>query len=144
MCVRPSPLRFDCGSISVFGLMTPGGQNHVVVQLIRTSVPEQALRAKPGLLDTILLGLGSSANDPGVVGKLKSMTFVRIQLAFTYQYDLDGNLSRHIRPDGSLIDYTYNARNLLSKLDADTPPPVASYTYNGRKTQVHDFYQNPC
>ena len=51
--------------------------------------------------------------------------------SFTYQYDSDGNLARHIRPDGSFIDYTYNARNLLTNVISDAPPPVATYTYNG-------------
>ena len=36
-----------------------------------------------------------------------------------YQYDGDGNLERHTRPDGSLIDYEYNARNLLAMLDSN-------------------------
>ena len=49
--------------------------------------------------------------------------------SFTYQYDGDGNLERHTRPDGSLIDYETNARNLLAKLGVNSPPPVASYTY---------------
>jgi RHS repeat-associated protein len=42
------------------------------------------------------------------------------------------NLSRHTRPDGSFIDYTYNSRNLFGTLSADGPPPVAEYTYNLR------------
>ena len=52
--------------------------------------------------------------------------------AFSYAYDDDGNLTRHTRPDGSVIDYRWNERNLLSKIISDTPPPVASYTYNRR------------
>ena len=59
-----------------------------------------------------------------------------MDLGFTYQYDGDGNLERHTRPDGSLIDYEYNARNLLAKLDGNSPPPVASYTSNGRNRRV--------
>ena len=51
---------------------------------------------------------------------------------FTYQYDADGNLSRHTRPDGSFIDYAWNARNLLASVISDTPPPLATYTYNLR------------
>jgi RHS repeat-associated protein len=51
---------------------------------------------------------------------------------FSYQYDTDGQLTRHIRPDGSYIDYAYNLRNLLGAVSSDGPPPVASYTYNGR------------
>jgi RHS repeat-associated protein len=51
---------------------------------------------------------------------------------FGYQYDADGNLARHTRPDGSFIDYAWNARNLLAGITADAPPPLATYTYNGR------------
>ncbi len=54
--------------------------------------------------------------------------------AFIYAYD-DGNLTRHTRPDGSVIDYRWNERNLLSKIISDTPPPVASTTYN-RRNQI--------
>lgn len=51
---------------------------------------------------------------------------------FTYLYDADGNLSRHTRPDGSYVDYAWNARNLLASVTSDAPPPLATYTYNGR------------
>jgi len=56
---------------------------------------------------------------------------------FAYQYDSDGNLTRHTRPDGSFIDYAWNARNLLAGITADAPPPLATYTYNGRN-QIAD------
>ena len=52
--------------------------------------------------------------------------------SFGYFYDTDGNLFRHTRPDGSFIDYAFNARNLLASVVSDAPPPVATYTYNGR------------
>ncbi len=51
---------------------------------------------------------------------------------FSYLYDVDGNLSRHTRPDGSYVDYAWNARNLLASVTSDAPPPLATYTYNGR------------
>ena len=56
--------------------------------------------------------------------------------SFTYQYDTDGNLASHTRPDGNVIDYDYDLRNLLKQIDNDGPPPVAEYTYNGRN-QLH-------
>jgi RHS repeat-associated protein len=55
---------------------------------------------------------------------------------FAYVYDTDGQLTRHIRPDGSVVDYGYDLRNLLRDITADTAPPVAAYTYNGRN-QLH-------
>jgi len=61
---------------------------------------------------------------------------------FGYQYDADGNLARHIRPDGSFIDYTYNQRNLLTNIISDAPPPVATYTYNGRNQIVSTVVEN--
>jgi RHS repeat-associated protein len=61
---------------------------------------------------------------------------------FAYQYDSDGNLTRHIRPDGSSIDYAYNARNLLASLISDTPPPVATYTYNARNQIASTIVEN--
>ena len=51
---------------------------------------------------------------------------------FAYQYDTDGNLTRHTRPDGSFIDYAWNARNLLASVTSDAPPPLATYSYNAR------------
>ena len=62
--------------------------------------------------------------------------------SFTYQYDADGNLSRHTRPDGSFIDYTYNLRNLLASVISDAPPPVATYTYNGRNQIASTVVEN--
>jgi RHS repeat-associated protein len=61
---------------------------------------------------------------------------------FTYQYDSDGNLTRHTRPDGSFIDYAYNARNLLASLISDAPPPVATYTYNARNQIASTVVEN--
>ncbi len=62
--------------------------------------------------------------------------------SFIYAYDTDGNLSRHTRPDGSFIDYAWNARNLLASVTSDAPPPLATYTYNLRNqidsTNVED------
>lgn len=55
---------------------------------------------------------------------------------FSYAYDTDGNLASHTRPDGNVIDYDYDLRNLLKQIDNDGPPPVAEYTYNGRN-QLH-------
>ena len=56
--------------------------------------------------------------------------------SFTYNYDTDGNLASHTRPDGNVIDYDYDLRNLLKQIDNDGPPLVAEYTYNGRN-QLH-------
>lgn len=61
---------------------------------------------------------------------------------FGYQYDTDGNLQRHIRPDGSFIDYQYNDRNLLGSVISDAPPPVATYTYNGRNQIEETVIEN--
>jgi RHS repeat-associated protein len=61
---------------------------------------------------------------------------------FSYQYDSDGNLTRHTRPDGSFIDYAWNARNLLSSVTADAPPPLATYTYNGRNQIASHVVEN--
>ena len=51
---------------------------------------------------------------------------------FAYDYDTDGNLETHTRPDGSVVDYGYDLRNLLKDITADTIPPVVEYKYNGR------------
>lgn len=61
---------------------------------------------------------------------------------FTYHYDIDGNLKKHIRPDGSFIDYTWNARNLLASVISDVPPPLATYTYNARNQVAATTVEN--
>lgn len=48
----------------------------------------------------------------------------------------------HTRPDGSALDYAYNARNLLSNITADAPPPVAEYTYNARNQIAATVVEN--
>lgn len=62
--------------------------------------------------------------------------------SFIYQYDTDGNLQRHTRPDGSFIDYAWNARNLLASVTSDAPPPLATYTYNGRNQIASTVVEN--
>lgn len=62
--------------------------------------------------------------------------------SFGYHYDGDGNLVRHTRPDGSFIDYAFNARNLLASVVSDAPPPVATYTYNGRNQIAETRIEN--
>ena len=51
---------------------------------------------------------------------------------FSYHYDtVDGNLDNHTRPDGNVVDYTYNQRNLLQQVNSSSST-VAAYTYNAR------------
>jgi len=42
----------------------------------------------------------------------------------------------------SFIDYEYNLRNLLSSVISDAPPPVATYTYNGRNQIASTVIEN--
>jgi len=56
---------------------------------------------------------------------------------FTYQYDLNGNLTRKtFKTSGNHTDYTYDAENRLIKVEefafgASTPFAVSSYRYDG-------------
>lgn len=66
---------------------------------------------------------------------------------FTYDYDTDGNLESHTRPDNSVVDYKYDLRNLLHKIETPTSPPpaittVAEYTYNGRNQPLQTKVEN--
>ncbi len=61
---------------------------------------------------------------------------------FSYQYNMDGQLQSHTRPDGTLVEYGYNERQLLTSLTADGPPPVADYTYNGRNQLTGTSVEN--
>jgi RHS repeat-associated protein len=60
----------------------------------------------------------------------------------TLKFVLHVIFSRHTRPDGSYIDYAWNARNLLASVTADAPPPLATYTYNGRNQIASHVVEN--
>jgi RHS repeat-associated protein len=65
--------------------------------------------------------------------------------SFVYEYNTatdDGNLKKHTRPNGSQIDYAWNARNLLDSVTSDGPPPVADYEYNLRNQIVSTTIEN--
>jgi RHS repeat-associated protein len=48
----------------------------------------------------------------------------------SYTYDVDGNRASLTNPSGSVITYSYTARNQLGGITADAPPPIASYGYD--------------
>jgi RHS repeat-associated protein len=105
------------------------------------------------LMEYDRLGRMTSAANPDLVGASGGSTVTRTYDAagrltsetqalaggptgsFVYEYNTatdDGNLKKHTRPDGSQIDYAWNARNLLDSVTSDGPPPVATYSYNAR------------
>jgi len=61
---------------------------------------------------------------------------------FSYTYNMDGQLATHTRPDGSLVEYSYNNRQLLAALTSEGPPPIAEYTYNGRSQLTNTKVEN--
>lgn len=59
----------------------------------------------------------------------------------SYDYDADGLRTDLAYPSAQAIEYTWNARAQLETVVADTPPPLATYTYDkaGRNTAlVHE------
>jgi hypothetical protein len=54
-------------------------------------------------------------------------------------YDSDGNLAKLTYPNGSVIDYTYTARNQLWQVQNGGPAPVATYAYDLGHSHFHHF-----
>lgn len=48
----------------------------------------------------------------------------------SYGYNADGLRSSVTYPEGNVVDYTYTGRNQVSQIQADGPPPLATYTYH--------------
>jgi RHS repeat-associated protein len=61
---------------------------------------------------------------------------------FSYDYDPDGNLEFHTRPDNTVVDYKYDLRNLLKKINTPVNATVAEYTYNGRNQPLQTKVEN--
>jgi len=55
---------------------------------------------------------------------------------------MDGKLQSHTRPDGSLVEYGYNARQLLDSQTVDSSRATTYYLYNGWNVELeHDGSQ---
>ena len=59
---------------------------------------------------------------------------------YTYTYDTDGLPASMTRPDGSVVEYGYDARGWMAELTVDGPPPVVSYSHDARgRVTGHSF-----
>ncbi|WP_038164680.1 RHS repeat domain-containing protein [Verrucomicrobium sp. BvORR106] len=60
----------------------------------------------------------------------------------TYGYDADGNCTSVTYPGGSVVDYSYTARGQVKDIQADGPPPLASYTYHANGERATRSLEN--
>ncbi len=61
-------------------------------------------------------------------------------LTYAYSYDTDGLPASMTRPDGSVVEYGYDARGWMAELTVDGPPPVVSYSHDARgRVTGHSF-----
>lgn len=59
-----------------------------------------------------------------------------------YAYNADGLLDIMTRPDGSIVQSTYTARNQVDQILLDGPPPVVDYDYNARGLMTSKTYES--
>jgi RHS repeat-associated protein len=59
-----------------------------------------------------------------------------------YTYDADGNRASLTYPGGTVVEYTYTARNQLKDVIADGPPPLAAYTYDLAGNRIGKALEN--
>ncbi|HEY5891929.1 MAG TPA: RHS repeat-associated core domain-containing protein, partial [Chthoniobacterales bacterium] len=80
-----------------------------------------------------------------LTAEMQNLSAINPQLpAFTvgYGYDADGNRIALTYPDGSMVDYTLNARAQLREVSLDGPPPLATYSYDAAGTRTGRTLEN--
>ncbi len=65
-----------------------------------------------------------------------------LTLAVNYSYNADGLLDIMTRPNGSIVQTTYTARNQIDQVLLDGPPPVVDYSYNLRGLMTGKTYES--